>query len=170
MKDKIKQLEQQVQNLQQLVEQQNKTIELILSVKQSVVTIPQIQTPPYIAPCQWGQHDYPSPWFGIFPPACRRCGHQVHQYQITCSPAQNPHYYTTIGTAGGTLETHGIGGAGVQIGGGFSGGQGGCISTNIDTSGARNIVQTSGNLGLPSTIIDTVQIKIDNGLYPQKGN
>lgn len=28
-------------------------------------------------------HEYPSPWWGIFPPPCRKCGY-IPNYTITC--------------------------------------------------------------------------------------
>lgn len=30
------------------------------------------------------QHDYPTPWMGIVPPNCRKCGFQAPHYTVTC--------------------------------------------------------------------------------------
>ncbi len=36
-------------------------------------------------PCPGGVHDFPSPWLGLFPPACTRCGLSAAPFtQIIC--------------------------------------------------------------------------------------
>jgi hypothetical protein len=49
------------------------------------VTTPNIVLNPPLIPCQ---HEYPFPWFGTVPPACRKCGQsQSPYYTITCTSA-----------------------------------------------------------------------------------
>lgn len=40
-------------------------------------------------PCLNGVHDYPSPWFGITPPVCRKCGYIMEAPSVTCSSGVN---------------------------------------------------------------------------------
>ena len=50
--------------------------------QQPTINLPSIWSVPDLC-IDGGQHNYPSPWMGIFPPACNKCGKQGPQYTIT---------------------------------------------------------------------------------------
>lgn len=73
LKEKIELLQKIVDTQAQLIQEMRKSVPL------PYVSIPSV----WSVPCH---HEYPFPWFGTVPPACKKCG-QVSQpgYTITCS-------------------------------------------------------------------------------------
>lgn len=71
-------LKEQVELLKKIVDIQSQLIqEMRKTDPLPVISIPSV----WQAPCQ---HEYPSPWHGIIPPACKKCGQLGPSYTITC--------------------------------------------------------------------------------------
>ncbi len=72
-------LKEKIELLQKIVDTQA----ALISEMRKFTPMPQVSIP-----SQWQvvgscQHEYPSPWFGIIPPSCKKCGQQGLGYTIT---------------------------------------------------------------------------------------
>jgi hypothetical protein len=72
LKEKVELLQKIIDTQAQLIQEMRKANPL------PVISIPSI----WSVPCQ---HEYPSPWFGTVPPACKKCGEMAPAYTVTCS-------------------------------------------------------------------------------------
>lgn len=70
-------LKEKVELLQKIIDAQSQLIqEMRKNNPLPVVSIPSV----WQVPCQ---HEYPFPWFGTVPPACKKCGQVGQGYTIT---------------------------------------------------------------------------------------
>lgn len=84
-------LRRQIKELEKLVELKDRRIAELekltipVSTPISVPFVQPTQIQPFIVTCQ---HEYPSPWFGITPPSCKKCGQPAFQTVVTCGVSE----------------------------------------------------------------------------------
>jgi hypothetical protein len=76
LKEKIELLQKIIDTQAQLISEMRKTVPL------PFVSIPSV----WQVPCQ---HEYPFPWFGTVPPACKKCGQIGQTYTITSTTSSD---------------------------------------------------------------------------------
>jgi len=75
-----KDLEKRIKELEQLVEYQNKLIEVYQSFAPYGLTLPE--KPEGDCP-MGGWHEYPTVWHGTVPPPCKKCGQPAPSFNPT---------------------------------------------------------------------------------------
>lgn len=82
---KLDDLEKEVKELKKKVELLEEKEELLKRLKEIEKSMPVITLPAFQYPSCYFGHDFPSPWYGIGPATCRRCGAPSYTYTtITC--------------------------------------------------------------------------------------
>lgn len=69
--------------LQQIIELQKQVIELQKQLANNSSSSNWINLTPLhnVTVCT---HEYPSPWYGVIPPACKKCGQLAQTLTVTC--------------------------------------------------------------------------------------
>lgn len=69
--------------LQQIIELQKQVIELQKQLAEKNITPMPFSYSPLINTTVCN-HEYPSPWYGVIPPACKKCGQYAQTLTVTC--------------------------------------------------------------------------------------
>ncbi len=81
-------LKKQIEALEKLVDVKDRIISDLekrranpMPLFPQVFGSPRVHQPAYLPECS---HEYPTPWFGITPPPCNKCGQEAPSYTVTC--------------------------------------------------------------------------------------